>query len=465
MTRFHLGKQALISLAASLSFSLQAATQLFSNATIVPVDTAQPEHFKGYLLIEDERIVELGAGQYSGAIKPDSVIDAQGKIILPGFVSGHNHLWQSAFRGIAQDQELHGWLQALHRTYGQYFGSGDFYHFTLHGALDQLAHGITTCYNHSQRLASGEQDYLESLTASLDSGQNTVFAYNPDLKLTDSEVARNFNTLVQRYADERQPLNLMGFSLNAVANFYATERLGFELSLARQHNITLQYHYLEPFEQAAQDRLKWPLMKQAGAAADFVSFAHFVHPDESILQDIAQAGGAMIWNPLSNGRLASGLPDIPRYLKTGLKVGMGVDGAASADIADPFENMRMGLYAIRMKYQDAEILDPMTMLRLHTLETAKVLKIDHQVGSLVAGKRADFLILDTRSPLSGPVFDPASHVVFSLNASNIEAVYVNGERLVHRGESTRFEEQPLAAEVAGRIGRIADLARDALALE
>ena len=76
-------------------------------------------------------------------------IDASGKVVIPGFVSSQSSV-AKRFSGIASDQALYGWLKALHWTFGDFFAPGDFYTFTLHGALDQLSHGITTTYNHSQ---------------------------------------------------------------------------------------------------------------------------------------------------------------------------------------------------------------------------------------------------------------------------------------------------------------------------
>ena len=90
----------------------------------------------------------------------------------------------------------------------------------------------------------------------------------------------------------------------------------------------------------------------------------------------------MTWNPLSNGRMASGVADIPKYLRMGMRVGMGIDGEASGDLADPFENMRAGLYAIRDKYEDATVISPYEMLRLHTAGSADALGLKDRIGTL-----------------------------------------------------------------------------------
>jgi cytosine/adenosine deaminase-related metal-dependent hydrolase len=158
-------------------------------------------------------------------------------------------------------------------------------------------------------------------------------------------------------------------------------------------------HYQEASGAVESDRAKWPAIREAGGVGPGCSYAHFIHPDAAMVKEAAEAGAAMIWNPLSNGRLGSGLSDIEGYLAAGLKVGMGVDGAASADISDPFENVRLGLYALRMRRQNAKGLQPVDVLRLHTFATARVLGVERWVGSLEPGKFADFLVVNPGAPL------------------------------------------------------------------
>ena len=157
----------------------------------------------------------------------------------------------------------------------------------------------------------------------------------------------------------------------------------------------------------------------------------------------------MSWNPLSNGRLASGVADIPQYLKAGIRVGMGVDGEASADLADPFENMRTGLYAIRDKYENAGVMSPYDVLRLHTMGSADVLGVADKLGSLEVGKMADFLVIDPGH--FGHVFDPYATLVFVTSQPDLERVYVGGELMVEHGTLLKQDLTKVQREVDGRV--------------
>ena len=136
-----------------------------------------------------------------------------------------------------------------------------------------------------------------------------------------------------------------------------------EAALMKEFGVGNQSHYLEQPETQVEDREMFKWFTDAGLVTDKMIFGHFIHTDPAILAATAKAGAAMSWNPLSNGRLASGVADIPVYLKMGVRVGMGVDGEASADLADPFENMRTGLYAIRDKYENAGVMSPYDVLQ------------------------------------------------------------------------------------------------------
>ena len=434
--------------------ALAAGKTLVSGATVLTMAPEQPAPFNGYLLCDDSGILEVAPGRYPGDLDGLEVIDARGLVLMPGFVSGHNHLWQSAFRGIASDGELYPWLQSLHWTYGDDFSDGDFYAFTLQGALDQLQHGITTTYSHSQRLGGTEAQYLESLQASLDAGQHFVFAYNPNLRQSEAAVRADVAALAARAETLPEGTPLLALSMNSVGAYTSKDKFALEIELARQYDMTVQIHYLEQHQRREKEQAEWPLFRKVGAVGDNVSYAHFIHTTDEILRDTAAAGGAMVWNPLSNGRLASGLADIPRYLEMGIRVGMGVDGAASADIADPFENMRMGMYALRMRDRDAEVMSPMEVLQLHTLATAQVMGVDAQVGSLEAGKRADFLLVDLSLPVTGPVFDLPASLVFAASAANIQRIYVDGELKVQAGEIMGHDIRALNADVQRRVSAI-----------
>jgi cytosine/adenosine deaminase-related metal-dependent hydrolase len=131
---------------------------------------------------------------------------------------------------------------------------------------------------------------------------------------------------------------------------------------------------------------------------------------------------------------------------------MGVDGEASADLADPFENMRTGLYAVRDKYEDASVLSPYDVLRMQTLGSADVLGVADKLGSLEVGKLADFLVVNPAR--FGPVTDPYASLVFVAGERDLERVYVGGDLMVKDGVVLRQDTAKVKSEVVRRIAKL-----------
>ena len=428
------------------------AQTLYRDAMLLPMSEPYEAHMSGWMLVsEDGFILDIGSGTPAEALveSADSVISLEKKIVMPGFVSGHSHLWQSAFRGIAPDGELWPWLEALHWTYGDNLVDGDLKAFTAHGAWDQLLHGVTATYNHTHWMDHNYALFIEQFEA--EQGVPQRFVFSTCVNRDDS-----FETWKKQISTLQEKLNptpaqpLLSIALN-LRPYGSPEFTQAQVKLAEELDLKFQLHYLEQSSRQESERANWPKYKECGINCEHATYAHFIHTDDTILKEAAQAGSGMVWNPLSNGRLGSGLAEIEKYLEHGLAVGMGVDGQASADTSDPFQNMRMGLYATRMREEHSKGLQPMDMLRLHTIDTAKLLGIDTYVGSLEAGKFADFIVIDPNKPISGPVWDVAAHLVFACSASNIETVYVGGKAVVKNGDAVGADLAALADEVDARI--------------
>ena len=419
---------------------------------ILTMAKGSAEPLDGYIQFSKEGlIIDIVEGEPSETLG-GTIIDARGKIILPGFVSGHNHLWQSAFRGLASDQELYGWLNSLHWTFGDFFQDGDMYNFTLYGALDQLANGITTTLNHSQNVAPTYDQYIEQFEAEMAAGQHFIFSYVLDENEPSPAIRKSkLLSLIDDTSRRPGPHACLGFGLHGTGIYRDMDFHREEVNLAKELDLDMQIHYLEEKAESLRNgQKKFESMAEKGGLWDGLVYAHFIHATDEILETSAKAGVKMIWNPLSNGRLASGLADIPRYLSAGLEIGMGVDGSASGDVCDPFQNMRMGMYALRMKDSNAAVMSSIDILRMHTLKTAQVLEVDDRVGSLESGKFADFLIIQP----GAPVFDPYSTVVLATSANDIESVWVRGRKMVENGEYSNHDMLAIKREVARRVARI-----------
>jgi cytosine/adenosine deaminase-related metal-dependent hydrolase len=428
---------------------------LVKNAILFTLQPDETAPRRGYLLAGDDgKILRVGYGDPPSGIRATQTLDATGKILMPGFVSAHSHAYQAATRGLAGDQALDGWLAANWPYW--HASAQDHYYDTLAGCFDLLRHGITTAFNFND--GNGQPGFdVEGFKAELASGIRFVHGYCLPLKATREGRLADFEAFYAYTRPFSGKTAFLGFALGGYSCVVPDKDYALlEGEIMQKYGLYNQAHYLEAADprQIEAQRARFGWFAESGELGPRLSFGHLVHPDDSILRQIAASGAGMVWNPLSNGRLASGTADIPRIRALGIRVGMGVDGQASADIADPFENMRSGLYSIRSRYQDASVLQPRDVLGFHTLGAADVIGAAGHVGSLEKGKYADFLIIDPHRMETGPMFDPYGTLVLACGVPNIEKVYVGARLIVENGTCLNPDFARVTAEVAGRMARL-----------
>ncbi len=454
------------------SISASQPKLLVENALLFTMSPDQKKPFIGYLLVApDGRIVTVAAGAPPADLHAQQVLDAHGHWIVPGFISAHSHLWQAAFRGLAADSTLTGWLDAVYRDSGDKAQPEDFYWFTLAGALDHLQHGITAAYSfnyggHDKHPSAdvahtyngyafqAEEDSGIRFVHGFDVGSATAEGITPAYTAANARIPlKAFLDYAKDHDTQKNGGQYLSTMISGYTAFSNTERQAYlDKALMDEFHLANQSHYLEPPESAKEEQAKFHWFTDSGLLSHDLIWGHFIHTTPEILAASGKAHAAMSWNPLSNGRLASGIADIPTYLKYGIRVGMGVDGEASADLADPFENMRTGLYAIRDKYESATVMSPYDVLRLHTLGSADVLNVADKLGSLEPGKLADFLIIDPTRV--GPVTDPYASLVFITSERDLESVYVGGTLRVHNGQLLDQNLTKVNEEVNHRVATI-----------
>jgi cytosine/adenosine deaminase-related metal-dependent hydrolase len=432
---------------------------LLTNATIISLVEGEAEPFDGYIVVDgDGRISSIGRDDPPSDIEATLVFDADGQVAMPGFVSGHNHLRGSVSRGIASDQYVTPWVERSQwHLQSDRLDAGDLYHYSLHGALDMLRGGVTTVYNYTNGVSGVPAEvYFEQLEAEFAAGGHFVFGYAPardsgrSQKAVFDEVRWYLNHVAKH---PRSSLLLRSSIASVAATSESKAEAAVEFAVLKafpEFGKRMQLHYSSmPIRE--QQTPSFDRFQEHGVLGPNLAFAHFVHPSERMLRESAAASVAMIWCPLSNGRLGNGMADVPRYLEMGMTVGMGLDGQGSADIADPFENMRMGLYGLRFRDADPRGLQPLDMLRLHTIGTAKAIGVDDLVGTLEVGKLGDIILVDPRWPDTGPIVDLYATLVLAADRMNVSNVFVAGDHVMRHGKHASIDMKEVTDEVLRRV--------------
>jgi cytosine/adenosine deaminase-related metal-dependent hydrolase len=378
--------------------------------------------FTGWMTVgEDGRITGVGPGEPPA--REGTVLDAAGKIVAPGFVSAHSHLHTSGLRGLAAGETLYPWVRANNEIL---LGADaeDMYWFALHGCLDFLGNGITSAYNFAQNRvlwlydrATGrdvpgavhpEAFLTRQFDAAADAGLRVMTAIRLDDQHFGPDEARAGFARMAAAARDRIPADtFLGVSVYGSVQWSPSpDTAVLETETMRRHGVLNQAHFVETAENIEAQRAKFAWYAEAGALGPDMLFGHFVHPTDEMVDAVAASGSAVVWQPTSNGRLGSGFADIARYRARGIRVGMGLDDQSCTDVSDPFQNMRIGMYALRAAHSRASVLMPRDVLRMHTLGSAEVLGADDRIGSLEPGKHADFLVVDPADGASAPTAGP-----------------------------------------------------------
>ena len=428
-------------------------TLLAHGALLLTSDPGHDEPFIGWFSVDDRgRFSAVEAGEPSPAALSgaEQTLDLTGMLVAPGFVSAHSHLFTSCSRGLGLDESLYGWIQAMTR-YTDHADAQDIYWLTRHGAQDFLRNGITTAYDFTSpglpfsndpgsstyAAAIPSVDYQHAqLRAKVDSGLRGIHSVMLAQGAFDATAAlRHVDETVSAAEEFTDSPFHLGLAISGTVQWAESPAAAdLEVRAMRRHRLINQAHFLETPHDIGAQRAKLAWYRDAGALGPDLVFGHFIHTTDEIIEEAAAAGCGMSWQPMSNGRLGSGVAAILAMRAAGMRIGIGLDDQACTDNSDPFSNMRFGMYLLRATHRDAAAISPRTMLEMHTRGSAEVLGVDDEVGSLRTGRYADFVVVDPRDPDTGPVWDAHGTYVLACGLRNLKQVW-SGGRLVAEGAS------------------------------
>ena len=445
------------------------------NAVLLTMDPDRPDPFPGWFSVgADGRLTAVEAGEpptsVTGGLTTEQVLDAGGALVGPGFVSAHSHLFTSASRGLAMDQSLYGWIEAMTR-YTNAADAEDVYWLTRHGSQDFLRNGITTAFDFTsaglpfEKESEGVSRYSADLPdtgfqhaqlrAKVDAGLrhvHSVMLGQGDVRQADA--LAQLDDVVAAAADADPALHL-GVAVSGTVQWAESRDAAvLEVAAMRRHGLLNQPHFLETPHEIALQQSKFAWYADAGALGPDLVFGHFIQTNEEILQAAAAAGCGMSWQPMSNGRLASGVARIPRIRELGIRVGIGLDDQSCTDVSDPWGNLRTALALLRATHRDPAAMPVRDVLELHTRGSAEVLGLDGEVGTLRVGRYADFLVVDPRQPDTGPVWDAVGTYVLACSLRNLRSVWVGGRQVADGARLCDPQSPAVEDEVHERMARL-----------
>lgn len=427
-----------------------------TGGSVVTMDESRRVLQPGAVAIDGRQIVAVGTpDEIDAAFDASDRIDAPSGIVLPGLINTHTHAPMVLYRGLADDLALMEWLEqhifpAEARTVSPAFVAAG----TRLAALEMIRSGTTTfadMYYFEEVIA--EATRAAGLRAVL--GQTVIRFPVADAPTPEDALARA-DAFIRQYRDD--DLIVPAVAPHAMYTL-APETLQAARALADRHGVPLLIHLAETrdeYDGARREHGRTPTAYLAahGVLGPNVLGAHGVWLDPPDIATVAEHGTSISHNPESNMKLASGTAPVSALLAAGVKVGLGTDGAASNNDLDMFEAMRTAALLHKLVEQDPRALPAPTVLEMATRMGAEALGLGDRVGSLVPGKRADVIVVETARPHMTPMYDPVSHLVYTAKGSDVTTTIVNGRVLMRDRRVLTLDEAAVLEEARTMSGRV-----------
>lgn len=373
--------------------------------------------------------------------------------LIPGFVQTHIHLCQTLFRGLADDLQLLDWLQYRIFPYENAHNKNSL-RASAQAGINELLRGGTTTF-----LDMGTLRHQEIIFDELNKSGIRAFAGNcliddndlfPQFKSSTKEQIEYTYSLAKEFHNSANGRIKFGFAPRFVLS--CSEKLlresfdmkkDFEGSVYHTHSSENKNEIAEVRRRYGKENIEY--FHSINSIDDHSVFAHCIHTSENEIQIMKQTQMRVSHCPSSNLKLASGIANIPLYLREGISVSLGADGAPCNNNLSALTEMRLAAL-IQKPIHGADKMDAKTVFKLATIEGAKALHLENEIGSIEIGKKADLVLLNLNSSINSYVETENSiysDIVYSSGNQNVHSVIVEGKWLVKEHQSMVYNENEI----------------------
>ncbi|MEU5262741.1 amidohydrolase family protein [Amycolatopsis sp. NPDC021455] len=406
---------------------------LLRGGMVVSMDPAVGELPRGDVLLEDGRIAAVGADLDAPGAE---VIDASGKIVLPGFVDTHRHTWQTAFRGVGANWTFGQYRVAMHSTLGPHYRPEDVYLGNLLGRLEALGSGVTTMLDWFHR-ADRPENADAAIQALRDAPGHSIFCYGA----AGPDIAPEIRRVRALLPGAEMALGLRGPVMSTMDETAA------DVALARELGLRTSTHVHGTGGWRHGDR---PIagMRDRGLLDEQTTIVHGNGLSDDQLKMLADAGASVTVSP--DVELKMGFEPLVtgRAWAAGVRVSLSVDDCPSAG-GDLFSAMRTALATERGALTTRDVL------AFATVDGAHACGFGDRTGSITVGKDADLVLLDAEDPSVFPVGDPAGTIVSAGHPGLVDSVFVAGKAVKRNGRLLGVDLPSLRARLLESRDRIA----------
>jgi len=380
--------------------------------------------------------------------------------LIPGFVQTHIHFCQTLFRGFADDLQLLDWLQQKIFPFENAHNKRSLRASVKIGLNEILSGGTTTVLDmgtlrhqevvFEEMIASGIRGFSGKCLID----ENDLF---PDFKSNTKDELSYMNDLARDYHNKEKGRIKYGFAPRFVLS--CSEELLKESKSMKKDFPGSVYHTHASESKGEIEEVRKKHNKENIEYFDSINvldketvLAHCIHLNENEIQILKNKNVRVAHCPSANLKLGSGIANIPEYIKRGISVSIGADGAPCNNNLSAFTEMRLAAL-IQKPIHGADAMDAKTVFKLATIEGAKALHLENEVGSIEIGKKADLTLIDLNTATNSLSDEENiySDIIYSSNSNNVKSVMVNGKWLFRDGESIIYDEEDIVEEASGEL--------------
>ena len=430
---------------------------LITGGTVVTMDVDRRVIENGYVIVKGDTIVAVGEGlprMPNGSIFTKQTIDAKGALVLPGLINGHTHVPMTLLRGLHDDVTLDDWLRKYIFPAEAKNVTEDFVRWgTRLAAAEQIRSGVTTfadMYYFEDAVA--EETKAAGMRGVL--GETFLDFPAPDNK-TNAAMLEYTEKFLKRWQND--PLIHAAAAPHSIYTC-SQKTLQDSAALARKYHAPILIHLAE-MKKELDDSLKQngltpvQYVEKLGILGPDVVAAHCIFVDEKDRTILANHQVGCVHNPSSNMMLASGVAPVIEERAAGIAVGLGTDGpAGSNNDLDLMEEMDLAAKLQKITKMDPRALGAKSVVEMATIEGAKALHMEKQIGSLEVGKKADIILISLDEPNAVPLYDIYAQLAYALKASDVKTVVIGG-RVVMRDKKLLTLNEPEILAKAREYGK------------
>ena len=420
-----------ISFLATIAFAQkQSADLIVSGGIVVTMDGTRTIYQDGSVAVRGDSIVAVGPrGEIESKFQSVQVIDAHGALVLPGFINGHTHVPMTLFRGLHDDVTLNDWLHKYIFPAEAKNVNEEFVRWgTRLAAAEQIRAGVTTfadMYYFEDAIA--EETKASGMRGVL--GETFIDFPAPDNK-SEAEMLAYTEKFLRRWQGD--PLIHAAPAPHSIYTC-SQKTLRDAAALARKYHAPILIHVAEMKKewddsQKANGMSPVAYLDKIGVLGPDVVAAHCIFVDEADRKVLAQRGVGCVHNPSSNMMLASGVSPVPEMRATGVAVGLGTDGpAGSNNDLDLMEEIDLAAKLAKISKMDPLALNAKAVVEMATIDGARAIHLEKEIGSLEAGKKADVILIGLNRPHAVPVYDIYAQIAYALKGSDVGTVIIGGK--------------------------------------